>query len=111
MPVIGFMSSLTPSDQPHVMAAFHRGLKELGYFEGRNMAIEYGWAEGRYERLPALAADLVRRQVAAIAAIRARVGRMREPRADLEQQLGQYRRELGEAREHLAEALVQHAFF
>jgi putative tryptophan/tyrosine transport system substrate-binding protein len=69
MPVIGFLSSLTPSDAPHIMAAFQLGLNEAAYVDGRNVAIEYRWAEGQYDRLPALAADLVRRQVAVIAAV------------------------------------------
>ena len=69
MPVVGFLSSLSPQDLTFVMPAFHEGLKEKGYVEGQNIAIEYRWAEGHYERLPALATDLVRRQVAAIAAI------------------------------------------
>ncbi|MGB8758434.1 MAG: ABC transporter substrate binding protein, partial [Pseudolabrys sp.] len=69
MPVAGFLSSLSPLELTFVMPAFHQGLNEAGFVEGRNIAIEYRWAEGHYERLPALAADLVRRQVAAIAAI------------------------------------------
>jgi putative tryptophan/tyrosine transport system substrate-binding protein len=69
MPVIGFLSSLAPSDLTHVMPAFQQGLDRAGFVEGRNVAIEYRWAEGDYQRLPALAADLVNRKVAVIAAI------------------------------------------
>ena len=69
MPVIGFLSSLSASDAPRTMAAFHQGLNEAGYGEGRNVSIEYRFAEGQYNRLPAMAAELVRRQVAVIAAI------------------------------------------
>jgi putative ABC transport system substrate-binding protein len=68
MPVIGFMSTLSPESISNPMAGFHQGLKEAGYIESQNVAIEYRWAEGHYDRLPALAADLVRRQVAVIAA-------------------------------------------
>jgi putative tryptophan/tyrosine transport system substrate-binding protein len=66
VPVIGYLSSYSPSN-PFV-AAFRQGLSEVGYVEGQNMAIEYRWAEDRYERLPALAADLVARKVDVIAA-------------------------------------------
>jgi putative ABC transport system substrate-binding protein len=69
MPVIGFLSSLAPSDLNTVVSAFHEGLNGTGFVEGRSVAIEYRWAEGDYQRLPALCADLVRRKVALIAAI------------------------------------------
>jgi ABC-type uncharacterized transport system substrate-binding protein len=69
MPVVGFVSSLTTSDRARTMAAFHKGLNEVGFVEGRNVAIEYRFAEGHYDRLPALVADLVRHQVTVIAAV------------------------------------------
>jgi putative ABC transport system substrate-binding protein len=69
MPVIGFLSSLRSSDRALIMPSFHQGLTEAGSVEGRNLTIEYRWAEGQYDRLPALAVDLVRRQVVVIAAI------------------------------------------
>jgi putative ABC transport system substrate-binding protein len=68
MPIVGFLRSTTPADSAPLVAAFRQGLKEIGYVEGQNVAIEYRWAEGQHDRLPELAADLVRRQAAAIAA-------------------------------------------
>jgi putative ABC transport system substrate-binding protein len=68
MPVIGFIGGVTATGWAPYVAAFRRGLSEAGYAKGRNAAIEFRWAEGRYERLPALAADLVQRQVSVIAA-------------------------------------------
>src|SRR6266571_2170133 len=69
MPVIGFMSSRSPEDSVHLLEAFRRGLKEGGFVEGQNVAIEFRWAGGDYDRLPALAADLVSRRVSVITAV------------------------------------------
>ena len=66
MPVIGFLSAGTFERARDYVAAFHRGLADGGFVEGRNVGIEYRWTEGHNDRLPALAADLVRRQVAVI---------------------------------------------
>jgi putative ABC transport system substrate-binding protein len=68
MPVIGFLNSGTREGFAHLLAAFHQSLNQAGFVEGRNVAIEYRWAEGQYDQLTALAADLVRRQVTVIAA-------------------------------------------
>src|SRR5450759_4033390 len=69
MPVIGFMSGRSPEDSVHLVAAFRQGLVEAGFVEGQNITIEYRWALGQYDRLPALAADLVSRRVAVLAAL------------------------------------------
>ena len=70
MPVVAFLSSETLSLWAGRLRAFHQGLNDTGYIEGRNVATEYRWAEGQFDRLPALAADLVRRQVSVIALAR-----------------------------------------
>jgi putative tryptophan/tyrosine transport system substrate-binding protein len=68
LPVIGFLNGASPGGYATSVAAFRQGLKETGYVEGQNVAIEFRWAEGQYDRVPAMVAELVRRQVAVIVA-------------------------------------------
>ena len=67
MPVVAFLKSTTPDDSAHLVRAFRQGLSEAGFAEGRNVTIEYHWAENQLDRLPELVAELVRRKVAVIA--------------------------------------------
>src|SRR5262249_57361566 len=66
--VVGFLNSGSHEERAHLVSAFKQGLSETGHIEGRNVAIEYRWAKGQYDRLPAQAAEFVRRPVAVIAA-------------------------------------------
>ena len=68
MPVVGFVNAASAKNYTTQLAAFLKGLRETGYVDGQNVAIEYRWAEGQNDRLPAMVADLVRRHVAVIAA-------------------------------------------
>ena len=69
VPVIGFLSTALADPSAHLVAGFRRGLQDAGLVEGRDATVEYRWAEGQYDRLPQLAADLVRRQVAVIVTV------------------------------------------
>jgi putative ABC transport system substrate-binding protein len=69
MPVIGFMSGRSPEDSKHLVAAFRQGLSEAGFVEGQTIVIEYRWGLGQYDRMPALAADLVERRVAVLVGV------------------------------------------
>src|SRR5215467_9187770 len=69
MPVVGWLSTRNSEADAYVLPAFRRGLNKRGYVEGRNVTIDYRWADTQFDRLPALAADLVRRQVAVLAAV------------------------------------------
>jgi len=69
VPLIGFMSSRSSADSAYLVAAFRKGLSEEGYIEGRNVAIEFRWADGRYDQLPALAADLTKQRIAVLVAV------------------------------------------
>ena len=68
MPVVGYLNGASAAQFPQLLAGFHKGLSETGYSEGRNVAFEYRYADGQYDRLPALAADLVSRRVSVIVA-------------------------------------------
>jgi putative tryptophan/tyrosine transport system substrate-binding protein len=81
LPVVGFLNSASSNGYASMAAAFKRGLKEAGYAEGQNVTIEYRWADNQYERLPALAADLVNRRVNLIFANSPSIPRLwRQPR-------------------------------
>ena len=69
MPLIGFMSGRSPEDPAYLVAAFRQGLGETGFAEGQNVAIEFRWANGQYDRLPALAADLVSHRVTVLVGV------------------------------------------
>jgi ABC-type uncharacterized transport system substrate-binding protein len=68
-PVIGYLGAVAPNSDPHLVDAFIKGLGETGHEDGKNVKIEYRWAEHQYDRLPSMAADLVRQKVAVMAAV------------------------------------------
>src|SRR5436190_9551676 len=68
LPTVGFLNPLSPEAAANLVRSFRQGLRETGHIEGENVVVEYGWAEGQFDRLPALAAELVRREVAVIVA-------------------------------------------
>jgi hypothetical protein len=78
LPLIGYMGSRSPEASQHLVEAFRGGLKEAGYIEGQNVAIEFRWANGRVDRLPSMAADLVHRSVAVITATSTSRGKGRD---------------------------------
>src|SRR5579872_2483035 len=69
LPVVGFLSSRSPEESAHLIEAFRGGLKDGGFIEGQSVSLEFRWAHGDYDRLPALAAELVNRRVSVIAAV------------------------------------------
>ena len=69
VPVIGFMSSRSSADLEYLVAAYRKGLSEEGYIDGQNVTIEFRWANGQYDQLPALAADLIKQKIAVLAAV------------------------------------------
>ena len=79
IPVVGFLNGGSPDLFANLVRAFRQGLKETGYIEGQNVAIEYRWAEGQNDMLPTLVADLVRRKVAVIGATTTPAGGSRRP--------------------------------
>jgi putative ABC transport system substrate-binding protein len=81
MPMVGWLNSGTSGGREHLLTAFRRGMSEAGFIDGQNVAVEYHWAEGQYDRVPALAADLTRRGVAVIAATGGTVSSLTAKRA------------------------------
>src|SRR5262249_22085504 len=69
MPIVGFLSSRSPGESADLIAAFRRGLRQMGFVEGENTVIAFRWAEGQYQRLPALASDLVNLHVSVLVAV------------------------------------------